>query len=87
MLPNGIVVEKRKSSYVFYYKHKCSLHVGIYSSITPQHIHINDFDCKGRGEGKGDGKVLLCESLNYLKNELGLDSNFTWNNKSTREPR
>jgi hypothetical protein len=82
-LSSGIVVDKYKSSYIFYYKplannsgrkitrktqkFKCYLHVGLWS---PQHIHINDFDCKGRGGG--DGKFLFCGALNYLKSTLGL---------------
>jgi len=81
----GIVVDKRKGSYVFYYKriannsgkkttlkqrqYKCYLSVGVWSA---RHIHINDFDCKVRGGGGGDGKFLFCEALNYLKTELDL---------------
>jgi hypothetical protein len=83
VLPTGIIVDKNKNSYYFYYKpitnnsakkttlkrrkYKCFLQVSIYS---PQHIHIHEFDCKGRG--KGEGKILLCAALNYLKTELGL---------------
>lgn len=85
-LPNGVVVDKRSDkSYMFYYerisnnstvktttrrrKYTCYLNIGIYSS---DHIHINHFDCMGSGQGKGKGKILLCTSLNYLKDELGL---------------
>jgi len=34
-----------------------------------------NFDCKGRGGGKGDGKFLLCEALNYLKTTLNFSDN------------
>lgn len=84
-LPNGVLVEnKNNNNYYFYYKqipnnptakkttlkqhkYKCYLQIGIYS---PEHIHIHDFDCKGRG--KGIGKFLLCAALNYLKTTLEL---------------
>lgn len=85
-LPNGVVVDKRSDkSYMFYYerisnnstvktttrrrKYRCYLNISMYSS---DHIHINHFDCMGSGQGKGKGKILLCTSLNYLKDELGL---------------
>jgi len=86
ILPNGIIIDKSEREYKFYYKsipfntskkrtqkyqkYKCYLQVGIYS---PQHIHIFDFDCKG--QGKGDGKILLCAALNYMKTELELKDN------------
>ena len=83
-LPNGIVVDVRKDNYKFYYKpiqnnsakktrkeqkYKCYLHVAI---LDPQNIKIQDFDCKARGGGKGDGKFLFCEALKYLKTTLEL---------------
>jgi len=81
-----IIVDADKGNYKFYYKplpnnsgkkttqkqqkYKCYLHVGVWS---PRHIHINDFDCKGRGGGAG--KFLFCKALNFLKTrpELNLD--------------
>jgi len=84
-LPNGIIVEQKKDNYYFYYKpipganpnkktrkeyrYKCFLHAALYSS---QRLQIHNLDCKGRGQGKGDGKLVLCTALNYLKSELGL---------------
>jgi hypothetical protein len=85
-LPNGVVVDKRSDkSYMFYYghipnnstvkttrrprKYQCYLDIAIHRS---DNIHIDDFDCMRPGEGKGKGKILLCTSLKYLKDELGL---------------
>jgi len=84
-LPNGAVVDDNgNGTYKFYYKpiqynsakkvtrkqqkYKCYLLIHILKS---KHIHIQDFDCKGRGQG--DGKILLCAALNYLKSTLELD--------------
>ena len=104
-LPNGVVLNKKSdSSYMFYYerisnnstikstrkprKYRCYLNISIYSS---DHIHINDFDCMGSGQGKGKGKILLCTSLNYLKDELGLKDDtkvsLTAMSLDTKDPR
>jgi hypothetical protein len=85
ILPSGIVVDRHDRNYKFYYKpiinnssktstlkqrkYKCYLHVAIFSQT---HIQIQDFDCKVRGGGKGDGRFLFCKALNYLKTELAL---------------
>jgi len=85
VLPSGILVDVKNHNYKFYYKplqsnfakktrkeqkYKCYLHLTIFA---PQHIHVQDFDCKARGSGKGDGKFLFCEALKYLKTKLELN--------------
>jgi hypothetical protein len=51
-------------------KYKCYLQIHIRSRDPPPYIYIMNFDCKARGAGKGDGKFLLCEALQYLKTTL-----------------
>jgi len=51
-------------------KYKCFLQIHIRTHDPPPYIYIMNFDCKARGAGKGDGKFLLCEALQYLKTTL-----------------
>jgi len=51
-------------------KYKCFLQIHIRTRTPPPYIYIMNFDCKARGSGKGDGKFLLCEALQYLKTTL-----------------
>jgi hypothetical protein len=51
-------------------KYKCFLQIHIRTHDPPPYIYIANFDCKARGAGKGDGKFLLCEALQYLKTTL-----------------
>jgi hypothetical protein len=83
ILPNGTIVEKGEGVYKFYYKplsnsnnkkntrknrkYKCTLLVHERKSGD---LHIQDFDCKGRGGGLG--KEMFCASFEYLKEEPGV---------------